>query len=164
RTIFVLDCCFAEGVLRRLPFFTSLERSVARLYIASSREQQRTWEDNRIRHGVFTAHLLDLLNTGNAPHTEGRKDRLDVDAELFPVLCEQVPLYILEHKNGAHQEPVKGGVSSSPVTLPVANAARRMRDRTALATAVRRLRQIATSLALVGLALLLLTYTLVYYV
>ena len=164
RTILLLDCCFAEGLVRRLPFFTALDASIARLYIASSREQQRTWEDDRVRHGVFTAHLIDLLNTGSAAQFEGRKDRLDVDADLFPALCEQVPLYVLERKNGAHQEPVKGGVSSSTVTLPVVNAARRLRDRTALGTAMLRLRQISGGLALGGMCFLLLTYVLAYYI
>ncbi|WP_244563884.1 hypothetical protein [Ensifer aridi] len=164
RTILVLDCCLAEGVVRRMPFFTALGPSVARLYVASSREQQRTWEDDGVQHGVFSAHLLDLLNNGSAAQLGARKTQLDVDAELFPTLCEQVPLYVLEHKNGAHQEPVKGGVSSSAVTLPVASAARRVRDRTALGTAIRRLRQIMTGLAVGAVALLLLTYTLVYYI
>jgi hypothetical protein len=164
RTILVLDCCFAEGIVRRMPFFTALGPSVARLYVASSRERQRTWEDDRVKHGVFTAHLLDLLTTGSAAQLGGRKDRLDVDAELFPLLCEQVPLYVLERKSGAHQEPVKGGVSRSAVTLPVANVARRLRDRTALGTALRRLRQIVAGFALAGLALLFFAYTLIYYV
>ncbi|MER8915198.1 hypothetical protein NKI32_15350 [Mesorhizobium sp. M0761] len=164
RTILVLDCCFAEGLVRRMTFFGALGESVARLYVASSREQQRTWEDDGVERGVFTAHLIDLLNTGDAASFGGRKDHLDVDAELFPALCEQVPLYVYEHKSGAHQEPVKGGIARAPVTLPVANTAQRVQGRTILGTVVRRLRQAAIGIAAMGVALLLLAYTLLYYV
>lgn len=164
RTILILDCCFAEGLVRRMSYFAALGQSDARLYVASSRENQLTWEDVRVKHGVFTAHLLDLLSTGSAAQLSERKTRLDVDAELFPVLCIQVPLYVFQQKGGARQEPVKGGVSSSAVTLPVASLARRVQDRTVLETVAIRLRQAATGLAVVGLALLLLGYALFYYV
>jgi hypothetical protein len=164
RTILILDCCFAEGLVRRMSYFAALGQSDARLYVASSRESQRTWEDVGVRHGVFTAHLLDLLNTGSAAQFSGRKTQLDVDADLFPALCAQVPLYVFQQKGGARQEPVKGGVSSSAVTLPVASLARRVRDRTVLETVAIRLSQAVTSLAVVGLALLLLSYALVYYI
>ncbi|MCA1479854.1 caspase family protein [Bradyrhizobium sp. NBAIM08] len=164
RTILVLDCCFAEALVRRMSFFAGLGPSDARLYIASSRESQRTWEDVGVQHGVFTAHLLDLLTTGSAAQFSERKTQLDVDAELFPALCTQVPLYVFQQKGGARQEPVKGGVSSSAVTLPVASLARRVQDRTVLETVAIRLRQAATGLAVGGLALLLLSYALFYYV
>lgn len=164
RTILILDCCFAEGLVRRMSYFAALGQSDARLYVASSRESQRTWEDVGVKHGVFTAHLLDLLNSGSAAQFSGRKTQLDVDAELFPALCAQVPLYVFQQKGGARQEPVKGGVSSSAVTLPVASLARRVRDRTVLETVAIRLRQAVTGLAVGGLGLLLLSYALVYYV
>jgi len=164
RTILILDCCFAEGLVRRMSYFAALGQSDARLYVASSRESQRTWEDIGVKHGVFTAHLLDLLNTGSAAQFSSRKSQLDVDAELFPALCAQVPLYVFQQKNGARQEPVKGGVSSSAITLPVASAARRVRDRTVLETVAIRLRQALAGLATGGLALLLLSYALFYYI
>jgi len=162
RTVFVLDCCNAEGIVRRMKFFSGLGESDARLFVASSREDQLTWEDERIGHGIFTAHLLDLLNTGSSAKLNGLRDRLDVDSELFPVLCDQVPLYVLEHKR-QRQEPVKGGVSIRAVSLPVARVARRIKERTAFGTAVRRVRQIASGLALACIVFLVLTYELAYY-
>ncbi len=150
--------------MRRMSYFAALGQSDARLYVASSRESQLTWEDVGVKHGVFTAHLLDLLNTGSAAQFSGRKTQLDVDAELFPALCAQVPLYVFQQKGGARQEPVKGGVSSSAVTLPVASLARRVRNRSVLETVAIRLRQAVTGLAVGGLALLLLGYALVYYI
>jgi hypothetical protein len=162
RTILILDCCYAEGITRRMSFFGGLGESDARLFIASSREQQRTWEDEQVGHGIFTAHLLDLLKTGSSAKLNGVRDQLDVDGELFPVLCDQVPLYVLEHKQ-QRQEPVKGGVSIRAVTLPVARAARRIKERTAFGTAVRRLRQIVVGAAMVAMAFLFFAYTLAYY-
>jgi hypothetical protein len=162
RTILILDCCYAEGITRRMSFFSGLGESDARLFIASSREQQRTWEDERIGHGIFTAHLLDLLKTGSSVKLKGIRDRLDVDGELFPVLCDQVPLYVLEHKH-QQQEPVKGGISIRAITLPVARAARQIRERTVFATAVRRVRQIAVGIATACITFLFFGYTLTYF-
>jgi hypothetical protein len=162
RTVFILDCCNAEGIVRRMRFFSGLGESDARLFVASSREEQLTWEDERVGHGIFTAHLLDLLNTGSSVKLNGLRDRLDVDGELFPVLCDQVPLYVLEHKQ-QRQEPVKGGVSIRAVSLPVARVARRIKERTAFGTAVRRLRQIAWGLAVAWSVFLIVAYGLAYY-
>jgi Caspase domain len=162
RTAFILDCCYAEAIIAGMQFFKTLDGSEARLFIGSSRADQLTWEDDEAKHGVFTAHLIDMLNAGDAFRPTVDPDRVQVDAELFPFLCDQVPLYVLDHK-GAKQEPVKGGISSSAMTLPTARLARRIRQRTALGTALRRLRQItATGIVcvLVGLGL---TYVLVYY-
>ena len=162
QTILVLDCCYAEGITRRMRFFSSLGESDARLFIASSREQQLTWEDERIGHGIFTAHLLDLLKTGSSAKLKGVRDTLDVDGELFPVLCDQVPLYVLEHKQ-RQQEPVKGGVSIRAITLPVARAARQIRERSAFGTALRRLRQIVSGAVLAAVVLLVFAYVWTYY-
>jgi hypothetical protein len=162
RTILILDCCYAEGITRRMSFFGGLGESDARLFIASSRERQLTWEDERVGHGIFTAHLLDLLKTGSSAKLNGVRDQLDVDGELFPVLCDQVPLYVLEHKQ-QRQEPVKGGISIRSVTLPVARAARRIKERTAFGTAVRRLRQIIVGASLACMVFLFFAFTLAYY-
>ncbi|MPZ44223.1 MAG: hypothetical protein GEV05_12615 [Betaproteobacteria bacterium] len=162
RTILILDCCFAEAIVRRMTFFAGLGSRDARLFIASSREDQRTWEDDDVRHGIFTAHLVDLLNTGSSIKLAWQHDHLDVDGELFPVLCDQVPLYVLEHKQ-ARQEPVKGGVCARTVSLPVARTARRLKERSAFGTAVRRVRQIAMSAVLAGLVVMVFVYSFVYY-
>ncbi len=162
RTAFVLDCCFAEAVIGEMQFFNRLDGSDARLFIGSSRADQLTWEDDEARHGVFTAHLIDMLNAGDRIRPTVDPDRLQVDAELFPFLCDQVPLYVLDHKR-AKQEPVKGGISSAAMTLPIARMARRIQQRTAIGTAFRRIRQIATAAALCILVGLGLTYVLVYY-
>ena len=162
RTAFILDCCYAEAVIAGMQFFKTLDGSEARLFIGSSRADQLTWEDNDAKHGVFTAYLIDMLNAGSAICLTIDPDRVQVDAELFPFLCDQVPLYVLDHKR-AKQEPIKGGISSSAMTLPTLRLARRIQQRTAFGTALRRLRQItATGIAVVVVGLAL-TYVLVYY-
>lgn len=164
QTILVLDCCYAGAVTSKLSSFWELaDGETARLFIASSRADQVTWEDNEIGHGVFTAHLLDLLNTGDAEALDTNRNFLDVDSELFPILCEQVPLYTLKAK-AAQQEPLKGGVSAVPVFLPTVNATRALQSNTAFSTALRRFRQFllvtASSIAL----LLVSAYTLVIHI
>ena len=162
RVVFILDCCFAEAIVKQMRFFSHLDGAEARLFIASSRADQLTWEEASAGHGVFTALLLDLLNAGNSAQLPGTRDTINVDAELFPFLCDQVPLYVLEHK-AARQEPVKGGVATSPVLLPVARLARRLRNRTSLGTALQRIRQIGSAIA-GGIAVcVILAYAFLYY-
>src|SRR5439155_7015415 len=60
-TVLFLDCCFSERVLQNSEFFASLKGTNARLFICSSRATQRTWEDQKLKHGVFTAVLLSKL-------------------------------------------------------------------------------------------------------
>lgn len=163
RTILILDCCYAEAILGQLRFFSALDSDCARLCIGSSRATQQTWEDARVKHGIFTAHLLDLLRTGSSSKLSSVKDSLDVDGELFPILCSQVPLYVLEHK-GEKQEPVKGGLAAASITLPVARAQRRIAERTPLATAFRRVRQIGVGLAATAACLLAIAYMMLYHI
>lgn len=164
QTILVLDCCYAGAVTAELRYFWGLAANeTARLFIASSRANQVTWEDRQIGHGIFTAHLLDLLNTGDTEALDTKRSFLDVDGELFPILCEQVPLYTLRAK-AAQQEPLKGGSSSNPVFLPTVNATHALQSNTAFSTALRRFRQFLMATA-TGVAIMLLAaYTLVYHI
>jgi hypothetical protein len=154
----ILDCCYAEAVAAQMSCFRALGNSRARLYIASSRASQLTWEDDGVRHGVFTAFLLDALHGA----TKGvNRDALEVQSELFPFLRAQVPLYVLTRK-GHGQEPVIGGSASDPLWLPT-GAARAYTASTPLRTALRRVRQILVGLLAAALASLLITYGTAYY-
>ena len=164
QTILMLDCCYAGAVAARLSYFWELaDNEAARLFIASSRANQVTWEDKEIGHGVFTAHLLDLLNTGDVEALDTKKSFLDVDGELFPILCEQVPLYTLKAK-AAQQEPLKGGASAAPVFLPTVNATRALQSNTAFSTALRRFRQFLLVTATCIAILLIAAYSLVFHI
>src|ERR1700758_5383091 len=44
-TVVFLDCCYAEAVLNGSKFFSRLDGLNAKLYLCSSRANQRTWED-----------------------------------------------------------------------------------------------------------------------
>lgn len=163
RTIFILDCCYAEAIIGELKFFSRLDSDDARLFIGSSRASQRTWEDKNAGHGIFTAHLLDLVRTGSSASLSGVKDFLDVDSELFPILCSQVPLYVLEQK-GEEQEPIKGGLAAACITLPVSRARRRIAERTPLGTAFRRVRQIGVGVAATIVTLIILGHAMLYHI
>jgi len=83
----LLDCCFAEKVVENSRFFTRLDGSKARLFICSSRASQRTWEEDKLGHGVFSANLVEILRGD-------RSEQINVESELFPQLCERVPLQV----------------------------------------------------------------------
>ena len=154
RLLLFFDSCYAERLLHEMAFFTRLDNALARLYVCSSRGGQYTWEDDVCRHGVFSAFLLDALNTGVLPPVGTLRTSVSVDRELFPYLCEQVPLYVYSHKNGEEQEPVKGGIARTDVLLPVGNSLRSGEDLTVLGVIRRRLRRAAT----VAATTLLLAY------
>jgi hypothetical protein len=116
--ILVIDCCYAEGIISRSDCMKSLRNSQARLFICSARAEQRTWEEKDLGHGIFSYVLIRALSKGSSIATSG--DGIDVDKELFPYLCEQVPLLVYKYKKGHRQEPVKGGLSTSDVRLPIA--------------------------------------------
>lgn len=164
QVILILDCCFAGAIASKLNYFLELEpNDNGRLFIASSRADQVTWEDERVGHGIFTAHLLDLLNTGDAEALEKTRDFLDVDSELFPILCEQVPLYTIKAK-GAKQEPLKGGSSASPIYLPTVNAIRSLKSNTIYSAVTRKFRQFVFTASSVLLIAMISAYFFVYHI
>ena len=57
-TVLLLDCCYAEAVLGGSQFFSALGTSIAKLFLCSSRANQRTWEDHDLRHGIFSNVLI----------------------------------------------------------------------------------------------------------
>jgi hypothetical protein len=71
---------------------------------------------------------------------------VDVDGELFPYLCKEVPLIVLRLKN-RKQEPVKGGVAGWPARLPVGTNPGKSRQQTVLGAVFHRIRRIALALA-----------------
>jgi hypothetical protein len=154
----LLDCCYAEAIAARMSCFSVLGRARARIYIGSSRASQLTWEDEGVKHGIFTAFLLDALSGA----AFGRSKRsLDVQADLFPFLRAQVPLYVLETKQHS-QEPVIGGVASDSIILPIVGM-RLGKSSTPLATALRRVRQILASGVVAAAGALLISYWTLYY-
>jgi hypothetical protein len=116
--IWFIDCCYAESIVSKSDFMKSLMDSQARLFVCSARAEQRTWEEKELGHGIFSYALIKALSKGDSvAHSD---NGIDVDRELFPHLCEQVPLLVYKYKKGYRQEPVKGGISRSQVTLPIA--------------------------------------------
>ena len=117
--VFLLDCCHAEAVLDSSRFFSTLGSSTARLFLCSSRASQKTWEDDDLRHGIFSDVLIAALSS--ASPLSDPLGFVDVEGSLFPHLCEQVPLLTFSKKGGRAQEPVKGGVSARPIKFPTAS-------------------------------------------
>ena len=120
-SLLLLDCCYAEGVLSNSRFFSTLHETDARLFLCSSRADQQTWEDQAVKHGIFSNILLRGLSTVSP--VASPSGLVDVEAALFPYLCVQVPLAVIAAKGQSQrQEPVKGGISSKPVLIPTVSA------------------------------------------
>jgi hypothetical protein len=120
-SLLLLDCCYAESVLSNSRFFASLQNAHSRLFICSSRADQQTWEDDGVRHGIFSNILLRGLSTVSP--VANPSGLVDIEGGLFRYLCEQVPLAVVAAKGaGRRQEPVKGGISSGPIEVPTVSA------------------------------------------
>ena len=115
-----LDACYAAGVTPRggrnvgvveNPF-ARLSQGRGRLVIASAQPNQQSWEDDSLRHGIFTHHLLEALR--------GEGDR-DADGcvsayEVFAHLQRRVPESARRLSNSV-QQPMLCGEESRSIIL-----------------------------------------------
>ena len=114
-SILFLDCCHAEGIVAGTSYFRSLNGDRARLFLVSARSDQRAWEDDSIRHGHFSNAVTQGLADGS---TIAAPDGF-VDVEvLFARVSENVAARAFSRKNGARQEPIRGGATAALVRLP----------------------------------------------
>ena len=117
-SILFLDCCYAEGIVAGASYFRSLDGDRARLFLVSARSDQRAWEDDSIRHGLFSNAVTQGLADGS---TIAAPDGF-VDVEvLFARVSENVAAWAFSRKSGARQEPIRGGATAAPVRLPTAS-------------------------------------------
>ena len=117
-SILLLDCCYAEGVVKQSAFFRSLAGSHARIFLCSARSDQRSCEDSTIQHGLFSnAALRGLAEI--SPLADGA-GYVDID-NLFAFVSEDVSKRAFARKERARQEPVRGGLSTSRLRLPTAS-------------------------------------------
>jgi uncharacterized caspase-like protein len=70
RMVMFLDACHSTGVARpgardltivAAPKYERLAEGEGRVVIAAAKPEQRSWEDQKLQHGVFTYHLLEAL-------------------------------------------------------------------------------------------------------
>lgn len=146
----VVDCCHSEAVVNGMRFFTSLDYSQARLFVASARKDQLAWEDERLQRSVLSDVFLRACSTSSP--VQSTSGLVNVEHSLFPYLREQIPLLAAAQKQGAVQEPVSGGSARANVNLPVVESKSFGRTLTVTQTVHGRLRQI---LVKGGIALLL---------
>lgn len=152
--VVLIDCCYAEAVVRRMHFFSWLDGGLGRLFIVSARTDQRSWEDEGLRRSLFSDVLLRALSTDSSIVTSD--GHVDVDSALLPHLREQVPLIASARKQGHIQEPVSGGVCAAELTLPTVTS-RSLGRRLTTAEAVRlNVRRVLVGLAVAAIAFLAL--------
>lgn len=112
-----IDCCHAEAVVTRCRSFDIHEDRRVRVVAASCRAPQRAWEDDDLRRSIFSDILLRALSTDSP--LANAQGNVDVQAQLFPYLRDQVPIAASAAKRGHEQEPVMAGFLAGPLTLPV---------------------------------------------
>lgn len=123
RTIILLDTCHSEGGTTRLRAapskenFQSLKTGAGRVIISSSRQTERSWESEKLEHGVFTGELIEALKQqeGKAPISK-----------VFEYLERQVPKQVAdEHHEEQHPVMVRSEQGADIVigSEPTAQAA-----------------------------------------
>ena len=117
-SILFLDCCHAEGIVAGTSYFRSLNGDRARLFLVSARSDQRAWEDDSIGHGLFSNAVMQGLADGSA--VAAPDGFVDLES-LFAQASENVAARAFSRKDGARQEPIRGGVAASPIRLPTAS-------------------------------------------
>lgn len=156
----IVDCCYAEALASNMTFFAGLEGASGRLFLASARETQRSWEDESLRRSLFSDVLLRALSTDSTIANAGY---VHVESALLPHLREQVPLLASARKRGNPQEPVSGGFCAAELRLPTVTS-QSLGRRLTTAEAVRaNVRRILLTTAAAAVALLLLLDILVFH-
>jgi uncharacterized caspase-like protein len=70
RMVVFLDACHSTGVAKAgardltivaAPDYQQLAQGEGRVVIAAAKPEQRSWEDQKLQHGIFTYHLLEAL-------------------------------------------------------------------------------------------------------
>jgi hypothetical protein len=90
-----VDCCYSASIAAGCPYFSTLpNRSIGRIFLSSSRANQRSWEADDIASGLFTHILRKVLFSPHAPPLIP----LEV---VFRSLHEELPLLALRSKKGA---------------------------------------------------------------
>lgn len=151
RVILLLDCCYAEAVTRNMSLFGCLDGSLTRVFVASARSGQQSWEDDALKRSIFSDVLLRALSSDSDVAEAGM---VDLEASLLPRLREQVPLNAAARKRGAVQEPISGGLSVAATRLPTVSSRSLGRELSVAETVRRRARRLlggATLALVVGL-------------
>jgi hypothetical protein len=139
-TILLVDCCNAEAVVYQSRYFSRLDGQRSRVFIGSSRGDQLSWEDEARQSSLFTYHFLAALAT--PAQGAGITAVRELENEIFAELGERVPADVFRLKQGARQEPVRGGISSQPILLPRRASAPALGRSTVLEAIRGRLRQV----------------------
>jgi len=160
-TLLIVDCCFAEGVVIGSKFFGTLAGADVRLFMASARANQLAWEDDELEQSVFSRFLMRAL-TAPSP-CAANKDRISVEAELFPYLHEQVAFHVFETKAGNKQESIKGGISVDGLELPLAEGSFLARERSIVGVLHRQRWRILAGLTVLFATAFILVNSFLYY-
>ena len=155
KILFFLDCCHAEAITSGTEFFAKLPSDQhTRVFVASSRTNQQSWETDRLKRSVFSDVLLRALSASS--DIADANGWVDLEASLLPRLREQVPLNTLAGTSDTGQDPVAGGVCVSATKLPtVVRADSLGRELTVAETVRRRVHGVVKGL-MTGLAAILI--------
>ena len=126
RIIFFMDSCYSAGVTgggaRDMGIIEDFSKKIAgtegRIVIASAKPNQRSWEDDSIKHGIFTYHLLEALK-GKADYDN---DGYVSISEVYNYLQNNVPDSV-RRLSQSIQEPLLTGDLTKDIFL-TANASR----------------------------------------
>ncbi len=158
----VLDCCFAEAVLRGAPSLLSLGQSHSRVAVASARGNQRSWEDDNLRRSIFSDVLLRALSTNSS--IADTRGFVAVEAALLPHLRLQVPLTAMARKRGVLQEPVSFGAVAQGIMLPTVSSVSFGRTVSASEAIRSGVRRVLMGLALTVFAALIFLEALIFHI
>lgn len=151
--VLLLDCCYAGTYLHKGVFPRAIGEGY-QLCIASSRSDQKSWEDPHFERSLFADAVMKAL-TGSTSEPASPKQ---VIGEFFNEVASDVARHAFALKASVAQEPVWSGAASRPLLLPtIAPAAEGARSMTTFEVLVRRSRQIAVAVVVLGVVAAALT-------
>ncbi|AZV19312.1 caspase family protein [Mesorhizobium sp. M7A.F.Ce.TU.012.03.2.1] len=141
----LLDACYAGAYGDNETFFSTTSSPASRLCLASSRSDQKSWEDPYFKRSLFADAVARALT--RTPSQLGGEKR--VAGDFFDDVGSDVTRHAFALKRSEAQEPFLIGPRDDPLSLPtVAPEAQAIGSITTFQVLLRRSRQIIAGLAL----------------
>ena len=105
RKLVLLDTCRAGGAVEANLLRRCIPNGQGPVVIAACDESEKSFEDDRLRHGMFTYAVLEALGPKFRAANRGLDGKLTAE-ELFAYVAERVPELMKIYRPGNTQNPI----------------------------------------------------------
>ena len=105
RKLVLLDACHAGGAIEANMLRRCIPNGQGPIVFAACDESEKSFEEDKLRHGVFTYAVLEALGTNFRAANRNSDGRLTA-VELFAYVADRVPELMKIYRPGNTQNPI----------------------------------------------------------